>query len=157
MPQDTIAEIIVLLVQVGSRRCALPIADVRENMRPLHTDPVPGMPPFLLGIAIIRGSPVPVVDLGVLLGLKDEVPIERFVLLASGERKIVLAVESVLGIRQLESADLKELPPLLKDHEQEMIAAIAVKDEQLLVVLRSARMIPDEVWQTLEAHGRGEL
>jgi purine-binding chemotaxis protein CheW len=125
-------------------------------MRPLGTDVIPGMPPFLLGLAIIRGSPVPVVALGRIFGEKCEIAINRYVLLTFGERKIALAVESVLGVSRLNSSVLQELPPLLKESDRDLVANIGVKDEQLLVVLRAARMVPEEVWKTLEASGRGQ-
>jgi purine-binding chemotaxis protein CheW len=153
---ETSAQAIVLVVDAGSRLCAIPIADVVETMRPLEVESVPGMPRFLMGIAIIRGSPIPVVALGELLGTRQDKPIGRYVLLNLGEHKIALAVEKVLGVRRLDDSVMHGLPPLLKEPQKELVAEIGVKDERLLLVLRATRMIPDEVWQTLEESARGE-
>lgn len=57
-----------LLCCIGSRIGALALRDVRETMRPLPVEPLMGAPPFVLGLATIRGFPTPVVDVGRLLG-----------------------------------------------------------------------------------------
>jgi chemotaxis signal transduction protein len=43
------------------------------------------------------------------------------------------------------------LPPILRDVAADLIEAIGTRDAQLLVVLRAARIVPDEVWTTLAA------
>jgi purine-binding chemotaxis protein CheW len=57
-----------LLTRVGGRLCAVPLAHTVETMRLLPVSPLGDAPPFVRGLAIIRGAAVPVVDLGALLG-----------------------------------------------------------------------------------------
>jgi hypothetical protein len=38
------------------------------------------------------------------------------------------------------------VPPLLATAASEAVAALATLDSELLVVLRAARILPDEVW-----------
>ena len=47
--------------------CALPLVHVLEVMRPLPLEKVEPAPAFLLGLAVIRGEPLPVVDVAALL------------------------------------------------------------------------------------------
>jgi purine-binding chemotaxis protein CheW len=150
----TSTETTVLVTKVGDWLCAIPIAEVAETMRPLSTAPVPGMPLFLTGLAIIRGSPVPVVDLNGLLSLNDKRLIGRYVLIAVEKRKIALAVESVLGLRRLDDSVMHGLPPLMKEPGEQLVADIGVKDERLFLVLRAVRLIPDDIWQTLDSRER---
>src|SRR5205085_1730186 len=91
----------VLLCRMGGRACALRIAQVVETMRPLPVEPVAGAPPFVLGVTLLRGAPAPVIDGGALLGSGRSQP-TRFVTLRVGERRAVLAVEAVLGVRTLD-------------------------------------------------------
>lgn len=142
---------ISLLVRLGSRLCAIPLASVVECMRPLPTEALKGAPSFLLGISVIRGLPVPVVNLGRVLGTGNETQVNRYVLLKLNERRVALAVESVIGVQRMDSA-LQNLPPLLQEAAFEQVTAIGIRDEQLLFVLQMARVIPDEVWQTLESN-----
>src|ERR1700690_794114 len=96
----------ILLCQARTQRCALPLANVVETMRPQAIEPVAGAPGFVLGVSRIRGEHLPVVDLGRLLELPDVAAPTRFVLLKYGARRVALQVESVFGVGALESAPL---------------------------------------------------
>jgi purine-binding chemotaxis protein CheW len=109
---------------------------------------------FVLGVSMVRGTPVPVLDAALLLAATGRSSPERFVALRVGSRTAVLAVDAVLGIRSLEGDALVKLPPLLRDAEGAVIEAIATLDSDLLVVLRCARIVPPEVWASLDGAGR---
>ena len=51
----------------------------------------------------------------------------------------------------LDSAQLSELPLLLQDVTADLIESVGTRDAQLLLVLRAARIVPNEVWTTLAA------
>ncbi len=138
-----------LIVATGSRVCAIPITHVAETMRPLPVDAIAGVPSFLLGLSVIRGAPLPVVDLQDLLNVGRAEAVSRFVALKLGERRVVLAVGRVVGIRELEAARVEEMPPLLREARADVIEAIGVLDAQLLLVLRASRLLSEEIWQTL--------
>ena len=139
-----------LVVGVGGRLCALPLAHVIEIMRPLSLEPISDVPSFVQGISIIRGIPTPVVDLGTLLGMPSGVT-DRFVTLRVGGRQVAISVDSVLGVRELDMSKLGEVPPLLHGASNNAIEAMGTLDEQLLVVLCAGWELPDEVWQALTA------
>lgn len=138
-----------LLCRVGTLYCALPLASVVEMMRPLPVEPLAGMSDFVLGIAVIRGAPVPIVDASALLGPADGAPPTRFVTIRSGDRRVGLAVDEVLGVHELPRAALQELPPLVREASAEVVSALGTLDTELLLVLRAAHLVPEDVWQTL--------
>lgn len=140
-----------LLIRLGARCCAFRVENVVEIMRPLPIESIENMPAFVRGVATIRGSPVPVVDLAVLFGDHGDAPITRFVLLRLGERRAAVAVEHVIGVRHLDSSALQEFPPLLQDAYADLVAAIEIRDQHLLFVLQSSHILPDDVWQRLDA------
>jgi purine-binding chemotaxis protein CheW len=143
-----------LLCRTGTIICALPLPSVRETMRPLPIAPLAGVPPFVLGVAIIRGAPTPVIDTGRLLGTPGSFA-ARFVTTNVLGRISALAVDSVLGVRALPDSSLAELPPLLHDVGAESVVALGVLDASLLMLLETSRMVPEPVWSALEAtHGR---
>ena len=140
----------VLVVMVGARACALPLHHVAETMRPLPIEPVAGTPACVCGVAVIRGAPTPVVDLKALLENCENSPsYGRFVALKLDGRQVAIGVDSVVGLRNLDSAQLGELPPLLRDVTADRVASFGTRDAQLLLVLRAARIVPDEVWASL--------
>jgi purine-binding chemotaxis protein CheW len=142
-----------LLCREGARLCAVPLAYVIETMRPLPLVALAGMPTFVSGMSVIRGVPTPVVSLGGLLGAVESPEPSRFVTVKTGPRTVALAVEEVVGVRDLSTAPLAELPPLLGEAAAAVVAAVGAVDAELLVVLRSARWVPAEVWQAIEAEG----
>jgi purine-binding chemotaxis protein CheW len=142
----------VLVVLVGARACAFPLHQVAETLRPLPIKPVAGTPGFVRGVSVIRGTPTPVVDLKALLENSDNSPsYGRFVTLKLDDRRVAIGVDSVVGLRHLDSAQLGDLPPLLRDVSADLVESFGTRDAELLLVLRAAHIVPDEVWATLAA------
>lgn len=142
-----------LICRLQRRLCALPLANVVETMRPLPVNVVPGAPHFVRGLAVVRGAPIPVVDAGRLLGLDGEPPARFVTLTVENGRRIALAVDAVLGIRSIPPEALHELPPLLKQVESDTVSQIGMLDAELLMVLQSARLVPEDFWSRLDARG----
>jgi purine-binding chemotaxis protein CheW len=134
------------------RLCALRIEHVVETMRPLPTAELAGTPPFVSGVAIVRGQPTPVLDVSRLL---DPMPAPsprvtgRFVTVRIGARRAALAFDAVVGVRALEEGP--GMPPLLGGAGSGAVSAIRALDAELLVVLESARIVPDVVWAAIDA------
>jgi len=129
-------------------------------MRPLPVEPLAGAPPFVRGLATIRGFPTPVIDIGRLLGSSElsvtptlSSPAARFVSLELGERTVVLAVDAVLGVSSIPPGILVNIPPLLQEACASMISVVGVLDARLLLVLEAARLVPDSTWSALEVPG----
>jgi len=139
-----------LIVRTGGLLCALQLGCVMETMRPLPLEPLPNMPHFLLGACLVRGELIPVVDCAALLGAACEASGRYVRLRVAGTRCVALAVESVLGVRDLRSA-LKELSPLLCASDSAVISAVSELDAELLLVLRDACLVPEEAWSAVES------
>lgn len=142
-----ISESAAVLVRVGATVCALPIETVVEIMRPLPIDLISDVPPSVLGLSVVRGEPIPVVDLDAFLGAgKTGSESGRFVILrvrpggGEAERRVALLVEAVLGIRHLDPKQLVGMPPLLSRAHADVIGKIGVLDKQLLLALEGGRI-----------------
>jgi purine-binding chemotaxis protein CheW len=129
-------------------------------MRPLPIEPLLGTPAFVLGLAIIRGFPTPVVDARQLLGSPASPTIRtvfassaRFVSLKLGDRTAALAVDAVLDIRSLPKETLSDIAPLLRGGDAELVSLIGALDARLLLVLEAAQLVPDSVWSAITALG----
>jgi purine-binding chemotaxis protein CheW len=140
-----------LLCRVASLICGLPLEHVRETMRPLPLEPFGGMPAFVDGLSIIRGVPVPVVDLARLLGNESNARRARLVVVKVAQRHVALSVEQVIGVRALEVAAGAVLPPLLASARTDFVSVVGALDARLLLVLESALILPSAIWQSLEA------
>lgn len=139
-----------LVVRAGKRACAIPVQHVAETMRPLPIEALAGTPGFVRGVSVIRGAPLPVLDLKALLEGNDAASAYgRFVTVKVDERRFALGVDAVVGLRNLRSARLEDLPALLQHAGRDGIDALGADDAQLLVLLRTVRLVPDEVWAAL--------
>jgi purine-binding chemotaxis protein CheW len=129
--------------------CALALPEVIETLRPLAVKPVASAPAGVRGISIIRGEPVVVVDLATLLGAQagEET---RWILMRVGERRIALAVDDVLGIREVDPEVWKGLPPLLHGADAGIVKAIGARDAELILALRAGSILPEAAWETLK-------
>jgi purine-binding chemotaxis protein CheW len=134
-----LASLHCLICLVEGRACALPLEHVVEVMRPLPVQRVGGAPAFVLGLAVVRGQPLPVIDAALLLAGQVSSP-TRFVSLRVGERRVVLAVTEVLGARRVQGQVLQDSPALVAG-APEVRRALGVLDGRLLEVLESARLI----------------
>jgi purine-binding chemotaxis protein CheW len=140
-----------LLCRAGPNFCALPLDHVSEIMRALPMEAVAGAPRYVRGLCVIRGAPAPIVDTGLLLGDRPT-QAERLVAIKAGGRTVALAVDAVLGIRAIAAETCRELPPLLRD-ASEAIAAIGTLDSAFMFILRTARIIPEDLLIHLRADG----
>jgi chemotaxis signal transduction protein len=113
---------------------------------------VAGAPPYVRGLCIIRGTAVPVVDVGLLIGGQTTRP-ARLVTIRTDSRAIALAADAVLGVRAIGEEACASLPPLLRDAVSDTIAAIGIRDRELLYFLRTARIVPDDLLERLAVNG----
>lgn len=133
----------LLVVDAGGCRAGIPLGCVRETMRALPITVVADAPHFVLGLSVIRGVSVPVVDLGPLLGARQERQrIGRVVTLEVDGRAVALAVERVIGVSELDVQALERMPPLVSRAAHETVAALSLHDSALLFVLEAARLVP---------------
>lgn len=146
----------VLLVGVSELTCAIPLASVSETMRALPCSALAGVPSYVRGASIIRGAPLPVVDLSVLLGRAALEAPGRYVVLR-GSSPVALAVSDVLGVRPLSSLSLADVPKLLRDVGKQHVGSLAALDSELVPVLAEAIVLPDEVQRATApgTHWRG--
>ncbi|MCC6558165.1 MAG: chemotaxis protein CheW [Polyangiaceae bacterium] len=124
------------LVSVGAQRIAIPAEDLREIVPLPDVTALPALPPWLLGIAEVRGELLGVIDLATIAGMRGQ----RAAMMAivDGSRgPLGLAVEAVLGFRDIH---VDELSTELGEGAQGPFRAIT-RD---LVAVLDARRLPGE-------------
>jgi purine-binding chemotaxis protein CheW len=118
-------------------------------LRPLPVEPLAGVPPYIRGICVLRGRPVPVVDIGLLLGGVRAVGRtgERFVGVRTGPQTAALSVDTVVGIRDLPLDLLHDLSSVTGSPACTAVGALG---REPLLLLETGRVIPESVWDALE-------
>lgn len=138
-----------LLCHVGDLLCALPLEHVAETMRPLQIEAMPGTPDFVAGMSIVRGQPIPIIELAPLFEAEPGAA-ARLVIVRSGDRRIGLLVDDVVGVRPIAPSVFRRLPALLRDASRHAVAEIGALDGELMVALSAARVVPEEVFREVE-------
>jgi purine-binding chemotaxis protein CheW len=134
-----------LVVRAGSLLCALRLDEVIETMRPLATHPLAGTPPFVTGICIMRGVPTLVIDVARLLG-GTAAPVTRFVAVRTEQGPVACAIGDILGVRPITTRTAGGHEALLGSAAAGLISAVGTLDAAPVLMLRSMRLVPDEVW-----------
>jgi purine-binding chemotaxis protein CheW len=157
----------MLVTRVGSTACAFLIEHVIEIMRPLPVEPLARasagpdgglVDPALAmidGLAMIRGVAIPVVDVRTLLGITGG-RATRVVVVRVADRQLAVLVDDVIGVQHFDQAQLSPLPALLRGARRDSVAAIGTRDAALLVVLDSARVLPEDSWRALDRDPGGD-
>src|SRR5437764_4006630 len=65
----------LVVVRAGGHAYGIPVAAVVEVTRMVALAPLPDAPPWVCGVADLRGVPVPVVDLAARLGRASRTPV----------------------------------------------------------------------------------
>jgi len=96
-------------VAAGDEEYLLDLKRVREIVAPVGITPVPRAPPFIEGVASVRGGVVPVVDLRRRLGVEPAADGRRvrFLLLQVGRHRIALVVDAVVEVVRLLRSELR--------------------------------------------------
>ena len=137
----------LLLVRVGTLMCGLPMEHLSETCRPLPVKAMKSTLPYVRGVTVIRSAPAPVISLSTLLW-GQPASATRFVVLRTGQGRVVLEVEEVVGVASIPSERLVDSPRVLGEAIREHVTALAEVDGELLAVLASAHLVSDDLLRT---------
>jgi purine-binding chemotaxis protein CheW len=117
------------------QKYALPINNVSEIIRIMEVTQVPNMPEYCTGIINLRGSVVPVISLGLRLGLgESEVTKDsRIIVVEQNGQKIGLTVDSVYSVSEYSPEQMEE-PESLGGKEQ-FIKGVVHQDSDMVLLL----------------------
>jgi purine-binding chemotaxis protein CheW len=127
---------------------------VREVSALRDFTPVPCTPPFILGIASLRGRVVPVLDIRPLLGLPGKLVggSDKLVILGAGETETVFRVDAVVGERRIARENLRRAGPKGKGGAGTYVAGTTPEGVRVLdaaALMADARLVvndePDEL------------
>jgi purine-binding chemotaxis protein CheW len=100
----------LVVLAVGGERYGVEIRHVREVHSVSPPTPVPGTPPFWIGLVNARGGLYPLLDLRRYLGLPEREGPGRMVLVAGAGLVVGLMVDDVPEVRDVPLSDIR--PPL---------------------------------------------
>ena len=124
---------------LGGELYGINVLQVQEGLKYTEITPVPGAPPYVLGIINLRGNVVTVIDTRIRFGLESQDPDElsRIIFVEIKEHIIGMLVDSVAEVVSLQSSDIETSPSTgSEDNENsKYIQGVYSTDEQILILV----------------------
>ena len=142
----------LLTFVVGEDEYGLPIRAVKEILQATDLSQMPRLSPVFRGVADLRGSPLPVVDLRAHFGL-DEAEVSRFACIvavevrAEGEeRTIGLLVDAVREVMESSPRQRREAPSFGRRIRCELLSGLIETGERFVQLIDLQRLLsPSEL------------
>lgn len=152
----TIEETIqIVSFQVGPEKYGVSIGVVAEVIRPPAITPLPRMPEFVEGVINLRDMIIPVVDMRRRFELKEiknnarkmRIMIMRGAIASpagKGDRFLGLIVDGVHEVLQVPKKNIEAAPDEARGPNAEFITGMCKTDEQLVILLDTAKLLTRE-------------
>jgi purine-binding chemotaxis protein CheW len=140
-----------LTFRIADERYAVGILSVREILQYGRPTRVPCAPAWIRGVINLRGSVVPVIDLGVKLGLEPSVIVE----VRQAEQTLVMGVvaDSVDQVIDLTPADVLPPPPFGTRMQVDFLLGMGRWNDGLVLMLDIERVLSTEELLSASAGG----
>lgn len=136
----------IVALTVDGVEYAFRIESVKEIIRYVHPQPTSAQTPWMRGVINLRGSIVPIIDLGSRLG-REGAEVDprsaKILVLEDGESIIGAVVTSVDEVRMVDSEDVQDAPAGAAGG---FIDAVVTLDERLIMLLDASALLSlDEI------------
>ncbi len=128
------------------------VMQVQEVLRYSEIAPVPGAPPYVLGIINLRGNVVTVIDTRHRFGLEPgEVSDNtRIVIIEADSHVVGILVDSVAEVVYLRQSEIETAPNVGNDESAKFIQGVCHKNNELLILIELDKLLTDADWADLD-------
>jgi purine-binding chemotaxis protein CheW len=141
--EDAGAALEVIAFQLAGATYALESAYIREVLSLRDVTPMPGTPPFVVGVINVRGQIQTVIDLKQFLDLPTRALNEeqQVILLRASGMEVGVLADSVEGARRVAQAAIQTSLPALLGVTGQYVRGVT---DEALIVLDAAKVLCDE-------------
>jgi len=113
---------------------------VREVYPLKELTPLPGTPPFVLGLVNVRGQILSVIDLKKFFDLPEKglTDLNKLVILDSGDMVFGILADAILGVRPIPASELQPSLPTLTGIREEFLKGVT---RERVVILDAERLL----------------
>ena len=131
---------------LGDEKYGINVMQVQEVLRVAEIAPVPGAPPYVLGIINLRGNVVTVIDTRNRFGLmsKETDDSSRIVIIETESHIIGILVDSVAEVVELRASEIETAPNVGNEETSRYIQGVTSRDNELLILVDLNRFLSDE-------------
>jgi purine-binding chemotaxis protein CheW len=130
------------------------VMQVQEVLRITEIAPVPGAPPYVLGIINLRGNVVTVIDTRTRFGLptKETDDASRIIVIESEKQVVGILVDAVAEVVELRESEIDAAPNVGTEESSRYIQGVATMEESLLILVDLNKLLTDEEWQEISMY-----
>ncbi len=128
------------------------VMQVQEVLRYTEIAPVPGAPPYVLGIINLRGNVVTVIDTRLRFGLSTAETTDqtRIVIIEAENQVVGILVDAVAEVVYLRQSEIETTPNVGNEESAKFIQGVCHKNDELLILVDLEKMMSDEEWTELQ-------
>ncbi|MGQ0538081.1 MAG: chemotaxis protein CheW [Gemmatimonadaceae bacterium] len=144
--------------RLGDDLFATEIGAVERVLRYESPRVVPNLPDWVSGVIEYAGRILPVLDLARRFALPNVATggKMRLLVLSAGGELAAVVVDGVLDVRNVSAAELSPPPPLLRSLAAAFLRGVMRRDDQLVLVLDSDRLLSASERQVLASAVHGD-
>ena len=128
------------------------VMQVQEVLRYSEIAPVPGAPPYVIGIINLRGNVVTVIDTRNRFGLEpgEITDNTRIVIIEADQHVIGILVDSVAEVVYLRQSEIETAPNVGNEESAKFIQGVCHKNDELLILIELNKLLTDQEWAELQ-------
>ena len=148
--EDTSTEEVIQFVTfvLKDETYGINVMQVQEVLRVTEIAPVPGAPPYVLGIINLRGNVVTVIDTRGRFGLQpgDVDDSSRIIVIESEKQVVGILVDAVAEVVELRSHEIDVAPNVGNEESSRYIQGVATREDNLLILVDLNKLLSSEEW-----------
>ena len=142
--KTSVSDVIELIIfKLGAETYGIASSFVREIYPLKEYTPLPGLPPFILGLIHVRRQILPVVDLKVFLDLPNQGlgELNKVIILQNEQMEFGILADVVQGTQSIEPDEIREAPPTVVRIGEEYLMGVT---RERLIVLNAESLLTDK-------------
>jgi purine-binding chemotaxis protein CheW len=139
--EDTSVHLLELVeFRLGQEHYAFPSSEVREVFPLTEITMLPSLPPFVLGVANVRGRILSVIDIRRLLDFGDTglTNLNRAIILHGNGMELAVLADEIVGVYASDAAKWQRSLPTLSGRREEYLKGVT---REQVVVLDAAKLL----------------
>ncbi len=133
--------------RMGAQEYCVDIRSVLEIRGWAPATSLPQSPPYVRGVINLRGTVLPIIDLGARLGLSVEAPTARHVIIVAriSNKTVGLLVEAVSDILTVGEETIQPTPDMSCDTVRAFVKGIIPVDGGMISLISLDGLLPDDI------------
>ncbi|MDX2202661.1 MAG: chemotaxis protein CheW [Hyphomicrobiaceae bacterium] len=135
----------LIAFRIGDQEFCVDVMSIREIRGWTVATPLPAAPSFVRGVINLRGTVLPILDLGARLGFPTAEPTARHAIIVAqiGTQVVGLLVEGVSDIFTVSEDTIQPTPDIASDQAKRFVRGVIPMEGRLISVISIASVLPE--------------